>query len=203
MSFDAAALQHLSPDELKKIMAMVAAQDTSAFKEFLNEDADAKRAAKQALGTGGSKRQPSWLEPIWSQILTCDAMLDALGISRGETDSETLTSVLSIIDGRVEGSQEAVTLTYETDGRSHKVRITVLSEDNAASGVLAKALEQVEAASSDNFTKVADKFRKRVKLGRIDSATKKEMLEQFESAVQRRAAEINAASAAPPPPPPV
>lgn len=201
MSLDPSMLANLTPEELAQLLAGAAAANPDAFKQAISESADVKRLAKQAVGTGGSSRTPSFLEPIWPVVLTSDAVLAQFGVERGENDDATLTAVLAAIDGKVEGSQEACTLQYESGGRVHKVRFTVLSEDNSAEGTLNKALEQVEKAAADKFNAVAEKYRKRVRAGRVDEETRKEHLARFDAAVAARKAKLEGSKSAPKPPP--
>jgi len=202
--FDPAALASMTPEEFQELLEKAAAANPEGFKTAIKGSADIKRIAKQAVGTGGSSRTPSFLEPIWPVVLICDAMLSSLGLERSESDDDTLVAVLAALDSKVEGSQEACTLEYATNGRINKVRLTVLSESNAANQTLDKALAEVEAANKDNFKAVADKYRKRVKLGRVDAETRKESLSKFDAAVAARKAVIEAAQSTPvaPPPPP-
>lgn len=201
MSFDPSLLAGLSPADFQALMEQAAAANPAAFKSAISESADIKRLAKQAVGSGGSTRTPSFLEAIWPAVLTSDQMVEALGLERGADDGETLTAVLAAIDGKVEGSQEACTLSYESEGRSHKVRITVLSENNSAVNTLNKALDQVDKASADNFASVAKKYRKRVQAGRVDADTRAEMIEKFDNACAARKGELELSDVAPPAPP--
>lgn len=202
MSLDPSMLANLSPAELAELLAKAATANPDAFKSVIQDNADVKRLAKQAVGTGGSTRTPSFLEPIWPVVLTSDEVCEAIGVDLDSDDR--LTAVLAALDGKVEGSQEAVTLSYESDGRVHKVRFTVLSEDNSAESTLVKALDMIEGAAADKFSAVAEKYRKRVRAGRVDEATRKEHLERFDNAVAARKASLEAANPAPvaPPPPP-
>jgi hypothetical protein len=198
MSFDPSALASLSPAEFQALLEQAAAVNPEGFRTVIKGSSDIKRLAKQAVGTGGSTRTPSFLEPIWPAVLVSPAMLEALGIESGDDD---LAAVLSILDSKVEGSQEACTLSYESDGRTCKVRITVLSENNSAQNTLDKALQQIEDANATNFEAVAKKYRKRVSAGRVDSETRKEMVEQFDNATAVRKAALEGDAPAPPAPP--
>ena len=185
-------------------MEGLAAVNPNAFKSVISDSADIKRLAKQALPTGGSTRTPSFLEPIWTSVLICPAMLEATGVPHGAPDDETLTAVLAALDSKIEGQQEAVTLSYTSEGRNHKVRLTLLSEDRAAEGKLSAALDKVEAASEKDFEAISLKARKNVKGGRIDAETRAEYLAKFDEAVSARKAALegtNMPPSAPPVPP--
>jgi len=202
-TFDPTMLASLSPEDFLKLMEAAAHANPDAFKQSITGSADIKRLAKQAVGTGGASRTPSIFEPIWPVVLISDSFLTAVGVERAESDEETLGLVLAAIDGKVEGSQEACTLEYISNDRSHRVRFTILSEDNSAQGNLDKALAMVEASNAANFTATSEKYLKRVKSGRVDKATRTELVAEFTKAVTAKKAALDAAAAAAAPMPPM
>ena len=198
---NAAMLAELSPEDLRDLLAKAASQDPAAFAAAAAENSAVKQKLKSEIGTG-SPRVASFLDAVWRAVMVTDEMLGSLSIDRCDTDEETLNNVLATIDAGITGSQDACTFEYTTgDGRAHKVRLTALSEDYTASGILNKALTSVAAADAEGFGKVVDKYQKRLKTVRVDKATRAEYTAQYEAAVASRKAELETSAPAAPTPP--
>lgn len=193
----------MSHEDLQAMLLAMLQSNPEVLTDFAKTNEDAQRLFKLALPKAPS-RSASFLSEVWPIAIL--AMADDLKVEiEDPEDEDAYKACLKAIDAGVTGTQDACTLSYVDAGREHKVRITVLSEDNNASGVLDKAIKTVAEASAEDFEELAEKSRKRVKTGRVDEVTKKENLAAYDAVVQARKTALEADVPEPeaPPAPPV
>lgn len=201
--FDPTVLANLSQADILALMESLAASQPDAMKGVFKNSSEVQRLAKQAVPSGGRARTPrsTFFSKLWNVVFASDAMVDALGLEI-EEGKDVLTSVLAKLDSSVEGQSDGYTFSYFDGGRDHKVRFTIVSEDRAAEGKLASALDKVLKSNSENFAAIANKAINAVKLGRVDAVTKAEQMTEINSAIEARKTELESDVPTAPPLPP-
>ena len=176
-------MTNMSQEDLQAMLLAMLQSNPDVLSDFARNNEDAQRLFKKAL-PAATKRSTSFLSDVWP--LAFAAMAGAFDLELDDDDEDAYKAVLKVIDGQIEGTQDACTFSYVSGGREHKVRVTILSEDNNASGVLDKAIKVVSEAAAGDLADLAEKYRKRVRSGRVDEETRKEALASFDAAVKAR-----------------